>query len=55
MGVKKDLAKAQELYRAAADQGFQEAAEALERLKEGKPEKKKSGFLKGLFSGEHGK
>ena len=55
-GVAKDLAKALELYQAAAEQGYQEASEALERLKDVKPEKKeKGGFLKGFFGGGRGK
>ena len=55
-GVERNLARALELYRAAADQGFQEAQEALERLKDAKPEKReKGGFFKGFFGGGRGK
>ena len=50
--MERNLTRALELYRAAADQGFQEAQEALERLKDAKPEKReKGGFFKGFFGG----
>ena len=42
LGVKRDLAKAREFYKAAAGQGHEKAREALKKMK-------KPGFLSGLL------
>ena len=51
-GVPRDAEKALELYRAAAEQAYDGAAEAVERLEGGgKAPREKRGFFKGLFGG----
>ena len=47
-GVAQDLGQARELYQAAADQNYEGAREAVDRLA---ADSKKGGFLRGLFGG----